>query len=156
MNEKPVGMNHSSKAMGSNAIWDYLLVRGALLVLVYYFAASAGIELTREAGNVAALWPANAIVIAVLLRTAIAHWFFYLMCFALANVMANLSFGDNLPMALGFVACNGLEIMVAVALVRRWCPVELLLANARQIPQMAFLMGGFAPALGALGRSGID
>ncbi|MCB1807252.1 MAG: hypothetical protein KDJ99_19525, partial [Candidatus Competibacteraceae bacterium] len=75
-----------------------LLCKALLLSLGFFLAAVIGIDLTREAGNVAALWPPNALLLAALLRTPPAArwrvWPLYLSGCLAANVAANLWFGD--------------------------------------------------------------
>lgn len=101
-----------------------LLCKALLLSLGFFLAAVIGIDLTREAGNVAALWPPNALLLAALLRTPPAArwrvWPLYLSGCLAANVAANLWFGDALWVALGFTACNALEVLAGAFLISRF------------------------------------
>lgn len=127
-----------------------LSVRAALVGLAYFATALAGIELTRSAGNVAAVWPANAIVLAVLVHTGLREWKFLLAAAAAANIAANLVFGNSLPVAAGLCAANIVEIIVGATLVRLLLGHRLGPVSVSQFIQIFSLAGLIAPVFGAL------
>ncbi len=130
-------------------------IQAAALAVIYFLAASAGILLTREAGNVATLWPANAILLAVLLRVPRRNWLTYLVNCALANMSANLVFGDSLLIAVGFVLCNGVEVLTAVLLLQYFHQTAWTLRTARQVLGLALIGGLLAPIVGAFLGAGL-
>ncbi|MDJ0702212.1 MAG: ATP-binding protein [Leptolyngbyaceae cyanobacterium MO_188.B28] len=113
----------------ANGMW---VSRFLIMGLVYLLAALIGIALTREGGNVAALWPPNAILVGVLLRAAMKDWPGYLGTCLVANGLANWLMGDTVAIALGFVLGNALEIVTFVAIVWRLMPLPVVLKTVAQ------------------------
>ena len=93
-----------------------------LVSLGYFLAAWVATGLTRETGNVAAIWPSNAILLGVLLRARPGQYGYYIAGCSLADLITNLTFGDSLLVSTGFVACNLIETITAFALMRRILP----------------------------------
>ena len=90
---------------------------GALVsALVFGLVAWAGIELTRLGGRIAALWPANAVMLAILMMAGRRAYFRHLLLAYAANVLADILTGDHLLVALGLSACNTMEILAALLL----------------------------------------
>ena len=76
-----------------------------------------GIELTREAGRIASLWPPNGIVLAVLLTVRKRFWLAYLGAGLTGNIVAGIVSGDAWWLALTLSLYNYLEIaFIAVCL----------------------------------------
>ncbi|KPF79184.1 hypothetical protein IP88_02345 [alpha proteobacterium AAP81b] len=73
---------------------------------------------SRMAGNVAALWIANAALIAVLVSRPPREWPPALVSFAAGVTAANLLFGDSLISAIGLGAINTVEGLVAGLVIR--------------------------------------
>lgn len=134
----------------ANRAWISQLVtaRSLLMGVVYLLAALIGISLTREAGNVAALWPPNALLVGALLRIPLANWPGYLGMCLLANGFANVWMGDSLPMAIGLVVCNAIEIGAFLAIT---CWLGPLPVNLKTIfhPLMLVGVGLLSAAAGA-------
>jgi integral membrane sensor domain MASE1 len=128
-----------------------LPVSAAGVALVYLAGALAAIEFTREAGNVAAIWPPNAVLLAVLLRSDIRNWPIYTFCCAAANLAANMLYGDPLLVAAGFALVHMMEILTGCLLVRYACAPPITLWNIRQFVRFAVLAGLVAPVIGASG-----
>ena len=130
-------------------------LRAAGVALVYLAGALAAIELTREAGNVAAIWPANAVLLAVLLRSDIRNWPIYTFGCAAANLAANMLYGDTLLVAAGFALVHMIEILSGCLLVRYACDPPITLWNIRQLVSFAVLAGLIAPVIGASGGAAL-
>jgi PAS domain S-box-containing protein len=94
-----------------------LLVVFALVGL----AAWGGITLTHASGRIATLWPANGLLLAVLLTVRRRQWPAYLLSGLMANVTANCLTGDKFPMATGLALCNTIEILIAGAVLYQFC-----------------------------------
>jgi PAS domain S-box-containing protein len=69
------------------------------------------IEVTRGSGRVAAVWPANAVILAALVTSRPRDWPAFLLACLVGNVAANLLVGDSLAIAAGLSLCNGFEIL---------------------------------------------
>jgi len=108
-----------------------------------------GIELTRATGSIAAIWPANAIVLSILLIAPTDLWPAYLFSGFLANAAANIAGGDAFPAALSLSSCNGVEILVAAAWLRRGLGQQPDLARLDALRLFALAAGLFAPLLSA-------
>lgn len=120
--------------------------------LVYLLATLLGIILTRQGGNIAALWPPNAILVGVLLRTPRQDWLGYMAGGLLANALANSLMGDPVTAALGFALGNALEIVTFVAIVGRFTPLPVVVSAAVH-PLTLLLASLLSAALGATAGS---
>lgn len=87
--------------------------------VLYFVLAVAAIYLSRQEGNIATLWFANALGIAYLLRQPRSRYPAILLSGAAANVCANLAFGDSLALSLAFVPPNVLEMLLGSEFIRR-------------------------------------
>jgi PAS domain S-box-containing protein len=76
-----------------------------------FVLAAASIEFTKEAGRVAAIWPMNAFVLAVMLRGTLGSWVGVITAAASGNLAAALVCGDELPVALTLTLANVVEIL---------------------------------------------
>ena len=124
--------------------WRTLLVSG-----LYFLGAAVGIALAREADNVAAIWPPNAILLAVLLVRPAAEWPRYLGGCYLANFGANLLHGDQVAVAAGFGLVNMLEVLVAAKLIARYGSLPFRLQGLRPLLLFCFHGAVLACGLGA-------
>ncbi len=93
----------------------------ALVALACFAAAFIGIEMTRASGRVAAIWPGNAVLLAVLLCVPRQAWATYLGAGFLANLAANLISGDAAGPAFLLCGANSVEIILAAVLMRERC-----------------------------------
>jgi two-component sensor histidine kinase len=146
---------HGSPRSAGHPISIPVLLSAAGLALVYLAGALAGIEFTREAGNVAAIWPPNAVLLAVLLRSDIRAWPIYTFCCAAANLAANMLYGDTLLVAAGLALVNMMEVLSGCLLVRYACDLPIRLRNIRQLVSFAMLAGLIAPVIGAFGGAAL-
>lgn len=90
--------------------------------LAFGLTAYIGVELTRQFGRIAALWPANAILLTALMLARRQDYSAYLIAAYGANVIANFFNHDPLLTALFLPACNSIEVVCAVSLMRRYAP----------------------------------
>lgn len=123
-----------------------------LLGLGYFLAAYAGIELTRQAGNIASFWPPNAIMLAVLLGwPSMPRVLAFASC-AIANILANMAHGDPLLVASGFMVANVVEVGIPLAFVQ-WMGCReayvLDLKNAATLALGVLIGIGIASPIGA-------
>ena len=73
------------------------------------------IEATRGSGRVAAVWPANATILAALIVHPPRRWPAFLLAGLVGDIVANLLVGDPAAVATGLSLCNGFEILVVGA-----------------------------------------
>lgn len=93
---------------------------GTLLVcLVIGLTSWFGIELTKEAGRIASFWPANGILLAIILCQPLRRWAQLLGAAYIGNVIADLYVGDSVSLALMLSACNSFEVLLAATCIRR-------------------------------------
>lgn len=78
-----------------------------------------GIELTKESGRIASFWPANGILLAIILHQPLRRWAQLMTAAYIGNVIADLYVGDSLSLALMLSACNSFEVLLAAAFIRR-------------------------------------
>lgn len=106
----------TSLQMNSGAVG----VQGTLLIcLTIGITSWFGIELTKEAGRIASFWPANGILLAVILLQPLSRWPQLLAAGYIGNVIADLLVGDSLSLALLLSACNSFEVLLAATCIRR-------------------------------------
>ncbi len=123
----------------------------AALLVAVFVAAYACILLTKEFNNPAAVWLADGIVIAVLLRQPRSRWWLFGGLGALGVAAANLAAGEGAPMALGMAACNLLAMVACAILTARWTPDPRAdLTNPRHLPAFLLAGGVVAPVLASL------
>lgn len=129
--------------------------RGPLMLgLVYAALASLSVLLARQPGQIAHVWFANAVAVAVLMHRPYPRWPAPLVAVAVAIVAVNLAWGDSLAVAAGFVVPNLVEVMCAAALLRHAGlhgrsiaavhPLLLLLLLGAVLPQLVGALFGAA------------
>jgi PAS domain S-box-containing protein len=87
--------------------------------LLCFAFAVLGIAMSRDAGEIATLWFANAAAVGWLCASRPIRWPALLVAVAAANIAANMLFGDPSAQALTLTAINLLEIVFAAALIGR-------------------------------------
>ncbi len=104
------------------------------------------IELTFYTGRIAAIWIANPIALAFLLRHRRGAWPKLLVAACLGNIVAGLLVGDSPFKAASFSAYNAIEILLVALPLRVW---KLDRQFTKPAGLLAFyaLAGGVAPAL---------
>jgi diguanylate cyclase (GGDEF)-like protein/PAS domain S-box-containing protein len=89
------------------------------LFLAYGVLALVGLYLSRQPGNIATLWYANAAAIAFMVEQSRRRAAVLLLAAGAANLLANLAFGDPSHTAALFGPPNLLDIMVGTLLLNR-------------------------------------
>ena len=78
-----------------------------------FLLAGAALALTRGSGSVSAIWPVNAVVLIVLLRTPRSAWWPAILALTLGSMAARLVNGDDVPQAAFLSLANGVEPLIA-------------------------------------------
>ena len=129
--------------------WTPILVGLAIFALAW-----GGVELTKFGGRVATIWPANALLLALLLRRDHRSWPGVLLAALAANVAANLFAGDDALSAVALSACNTIEVIAAAGALHGWRRGRLDLSIGADLASFALLGGLIAPALAATAAAG--
>ncbi|WP_177302966.1 GGDEF domain-containing protein [Methylobacterium sp. 174MFSha1.1] len=132
----------------------------AYLVGLLSFVLAAGtIHLTSDGRDIAAVWPANAVLLAALLGrrqgTGIGAGTGVFVAGFLANLAANTAMrGPSLGHAV-YALCNLVEIGVAARLLRPALAEDGLLGTPADVGRFILVCGGVAPALSGAGGGAI-
>jgi len=141
--------------MAMDAAFDYIgrrrrLIAAALAAAVGYFLlAATTISLTSDGRNHATVWPADAVVLALLLNAPRRHWPAILMAGWLGNLAAN---GVTRGWMFGLVlygAINMGQVLLAAHCIQRGGRVANLLADMRTVGRFILWAGLIAPVGGA-------
>jgi signal transduction histidine kinase/CheY-like chemotaxis protein/HPt (histidine-containing phosphotransfer) domain-containing protein len=126
-----------------------------LVAFVVFATAYAGIEFTRQAGRVAILWPANAFMLAILLRSARETWLPYLVAGFVGNFVADWLAADPFGVALLLSGCNTIEIVVSILLFSRYVDMPPDLTRAPDFGKFLLTCGFAGPAASAAAAAAI-
>jgi diguanylate cyclase (GGDEF)-like protein len=117
--------------------------------IALFVAAVAGIELSGKLDSTAALWPANAVLLAALLIAPRERWTAFCATAWLASVAANLVTHHPLASSLVLSVANVAEAAVAAALLARWHGRNQLLERVAGVTKLVLVAGLVAPAFSA-------
>jgi len=120
----------------------------AAIAAAYCAASWLGVWLSRDAGNVAAFWPADGLLLGILLRHR-GRWAATLGACAGAKLAVKLLLGSGLIVSAGFIASNMLQVAIALALLARLTGLPLRLTSLRELAAFALAAGIVGPAIGA-------
>jgi len=128
-------------------------VAGSLLGAAGYFLLAWGtVALTSEVRPMAAVWPQNALLLAMLLPLAPSRWPIFVAAAFLAAASADYARLDSIPGALIGAATSMIEVTVAAALLRGSIAASEPFHDVRSI--LLFVLSAFAAAIvGALGAA---
>ena len=127
------------------------MVRAAGFALAYLAAVVLGIAFTRETGPIAVFWPANALLLGLLLRERRRDYPLSLTACTLAAVIVNLAYGDPPGIAVTRAALNILEVLCGYHLIARFGPT-FTLTDLRGLFILAAVSVA-APAVSATGAA---
>ena len=122
----------------------------ATTAIICFVLAAVGIKLTRETGDIAMIWPMNAVVLAIVLQHARSSWHSILGAAVIGNLGAALLVaGDTPALAAILATANASEILVcAAALYRRDEAVDI--SKVSHLLRFLAFAGIAGPAFGAL------
>ncbi len=115
------------------------------VALAFGLTALGGIELTRQSGRVAMIWPANAILLAAILRLPARAWPRYLIAAFMANVLADIAARDSWTTAALLSTANSFEVVVAALLLRSREPADLDISRVATFFRFILAAGIAAP-----------
>jgi integral membrane sensor domain MASE1 len=124
------------------------LLGAAFLAVVAFAASKLAVDLSRLTADVAAIWIANGIPLALVLLRPRKEMWLYAAAAAAGNLAMNLLHGDGLPVSLAFMLSNAGEVVAAALLLRRF-GAEDILGSLRSALLFLALGCGLSPLLGA-------
>lgn len=130
--------------------------RALVTAVVFGLAVFAAISMTRNSTNVAAVWPANGILLAALLTcpNRRARYATLVACL-LVNVVVHLLNGDRVDSSLAYSVINAGEAALAFRLIRHVLGTRLDFSEVRTVVWFVAIAGFAAPLLPAIAGSGI-
>ncbi len=151
MNTHSDSVNQKAPAFQLSREWKTATLVGAAALA----AAWLGIEWTREASIVAALWPANAVLFAAMLYRPSSEHLPSAFAFFLAVLLANLVHGDPLLVSVGLSVANLAEVFAAYGLSRWLLRSGAHLDSLKAFVQVLGCAAVAAPVVGAFLGAGI-
>ena len=122
---------------------------GATLLAAFVFVASAlAADLSRLTADVTAVWVANGLALAAILRRPRRDLWLYAAAAAAGTLAMKLLHGDGLPVSLAFTLGSAGEVVVVALLLRRF-GAEDILGSLRSVLLFLALGCGLGPLLGA-------
>jgi len=118
--------------------------------LSYFALAITMIHLTSEHGGVATIWPANAVLLAMLLHRPRAQWWAILVAAFIGNAVANILTRGTLAGPILFGIANMVEVMIAASALYGSVRMHGLLSYPATVARFALWAGGIAPTVSAL------
>lgn len=130
------------------------LAATALLgAMLYCVLATTTILLTSDGRNHATVWPADAVILAILLSRERSFWPSALAFGWMANLLANALTRDWTLGLVCYGAINMAQIFLAASAIRRTASSDDLLANPAAVLNFLFWAGLAAPSAGAIAGS---
>ena len=131
------------------------LLRSVLFALgtavLFGFAALFAIEMTLQSSGVAAIWPANGILLAAMLLMPQSKWRSITLGLCLiANLVVNWATGKVFAVSIGLTFANILEVIIAYEAFIKLSPAPLKLSNATCLKYYLLAAGCIAPFVSAL------
>src|SRR5262252_1739716 len=123
--------------------------KAALIFVAFLLSCSLAVALSRLTGAFAVVWPADAIVLGVLLLSQPREWPACILAAGAGNAAAILLAGDGALTAFGFAASNMTELLVAATVLHRFRAPSGWLASVRSLMVLLGVAGILAPTLGA-------
>jgi len=89
------------------------------VALGYLASAMVGLTISRQAGNIATLWPPNGMLVAALLLSSRGRWRDIIVAGAIGSIVANILNGNGIVAASSITLANLVEAYIAAAIIRR-------------------------------------
>lgn len=151
---RPGGMGREvlGEMLRSSANTDTSFPRAPRLLAVFVLtglAAWGGIILAHASGQIYAIWPANGLLLAVLLQARPRYWPSYLLCGFTATIAANFLTGEKPFLTAGLPLCDTIEILIAAAVLWKLCAHPFDLQRRRTLFNFVLFGVVLAPLVSA-------
>ena len=123
--------------------------KAALIFAAFLLSCSLAVALSRLTGAFAVVWPADAIVLGILLLSQPREWPACILAAGAGNTATILLAGDGPLTAFGFAASNMTELLVAASVLQCFRAPSGWLASVRSLMVLLGVAGVLAPTLGA-------
>ncbi len=104
-----------------------------VIALGYLASALGGLAISRQAGNIATLWPPNGMLVAALLMARRRRWREILIAGAIGSVAANVVNGNNALTATSITIANLVEAFIAAAIIRGQTRTHVLFQRSSDV-----------------------
>lgn len=104
-----------------------------ILAAGYFATALGGLAISRQAGNIATLWPPNGVLVAALLLTPQRRWREVLLAGVIGSMAANLWFGDSYLVAGSITIANLVEAGIAATIISRQTARRVLFQRSTDV-----------------------
>jgi diguanylate cyclase (GGDEF)-like protein len=126
------------------------LIGPAIAGSLYFAVAASTIYLTRGSHGIATVWPANAVLLAMVLRRERASWWPVLLAGFIGNALANLVTRGTIDAPLLFGIANIVEVIVAAWGMDRRGPAQRIFHSPAGVWHFILWAGLIAPAVSGL------
>jgi len=109
------------------------LVLMTVVALGYLASAMIGLTISRQAGNIATLWPPNGMLVAALLLSSRGRWSEIVAAGAIGSIVANILNGNGLLAASSITLANLVEAYIAAAIIRRQTADHVLFQRSSDV-----------------------
>ncbi|HEX7871664.1 MAG TPA: diguanylate cyclase [Sphingobium sp.] len=126
-------------------------VRAPIVAAGLYFVLSVlTIRLTSHGPGVSPIWPANAVLLAMMLLRPPEHWWSIIVAGAIGSVAANCAVHGFSPSGILFGGANLAEVLIAAWAIHATAARDGLTGNVRSMARFALWAGIVAPASAAV------
>lgn len=144
----PGGNYEGDRLIGDRAYRDLWTAAGC--GLGYMLLATGTILLAARGGAISAIWPANALLLAVILPLPPRRWPVYFVGALIGGLAANLITQIDPPIALLFSLANKIEVLIAALLLQSRRVDGNALENVRSVLRFLLLGGMIAPVISGI------
>jgi signal transduction histidine kinase len=137
---------------GAGPLLNFSLAEHLLLPVVIFVASALTINFSRHSNLIATIWPANAIMLAALLRyvRSPANYASIIVGGSAATALAGLLAGNSLALSATLLLANLVEVVIAFALLTIFKITASTLTSFRGVLSFIVTAGGIAPIAGTL------
>ncbi|MCX6057852.1 MAG: PAS domain S-box protein [Chloroflexi bacterium] len=131
--------------------WPQML-RWALIAFAYWVAVRLGLLFVAQPEEIASVWPASGLALAVLLLHPKSQWTKLLAVIFVVNVAGNWSGGNTIAVSLGFALANSLEAFLGAWVMTYFCRSKITFESIREVMALfsvALIVNGVSALLGA-------
>jgi PAS domain S-box-containing protein len=128
----------------------HLLAKSTAVAVSVFALAVASLAAERQAEQLAAIWPANAVVLAMLLRSRRTSWPAILTAGLIGNLAAKFFIDPNLSPGIVLAISNSLEILLCATLMVRFAGMNVDLSRPKHLWVFLGSAGLAAPAVSAV------
>lgn len=121
-----------------------------LLALGYFATALGGLAISRQAGNIATLWPPNGMLVAALMLTTRKRWGDVLLAGMIGSLAANMYNGNTALTACSITLANLVEALIAASIIRTRTGRRLLFQRSSDVVVLIVAAIAAAVVAGAL------